>query len=68
MQLSIGTWQMIKTAKEEAAKLVNLTMNSIPSATGLELGQAIINNASRLKRLPTEVAIEYLKKEFAENF
>ncbi|TAL58351.1 MAG: hypothetical protein EPN85_11790 [Bacteroidetes bacterium] len=66
--LSIGAWQMIQTAKEETAKLVNLTVDSIPSATGLELGQAIINNASKLKRLPTEVAIEYLKKEFAENF
>lgn len=66
--LSIGAWQMIRTAKEETAKLVNITAESHPSATGLELGQAIINNASKLKRLPTEVAIEYLKKEFAESF
>ena len=68
MYLSIGSWQMIRTAKEETAKLVNLTVDAIPSATGLQLGQAIIDNASRLKKLPTEVAIEYLKKEFAENF
>ena len=66
--MSIGAWQIIKTAKEETAKLVNITADSHPSATGLELGQAIINNASKLKKLPTEVAIEYLKKEFAENF
>lgn len=68
MYLSVGAWKMIQTAKEETAKLVNLTVESLPSATGLALGQAIINNASKLKRLPTEVAIEYLKKEFAENF
>ena len=66
--LSIGAWQMIRTAKEETAKLVNLTMDHNPSASGLQLGQSVINNASRLKKLPTEVAIEYLKKEFAENF
>lgn len=66
--LSIGAWQMIQTAKEETAKLVNLTVDSIPSATGLQLGQTIIDNASKLKQLPTEVAIEYLKKEFAESF
>ncbi len=66
--LSIGAWKMILTAKEETAKLVNLTMDSNPAATGLQLGQEIIENASKLKRLPTEVAIEYLKKEFADNF
>lgn len=68
MYLSIGSWKMIQVAKEETAKLINLTVESHPSATGLELGQAIINNASKLDRLPSEVAIEYLKKEFAENF
>jgi len=66
--LSIGAWQMIQTAKEETTKLINITVDSIPSATGLQLGQAIIENASKVKRLPTDVAIEYLKKEFAENY
>ena len=66
--LSIGAWQIIQTAKEETAKLVNITVDTHPSATGLELGQAIIDNASKIKRLPTDVAIEYLKKEFAEKF
>ena len=66
--LSIGAWQMIRTAKEETAKLVNITVDALPSITGLQLGQAIIDTAGKLKKLPTEVAIEYLKKEFAENF
>lgn len=67
--LSIGAWKMITTAKDETAKLINLTAESLPiTATGLEFGQAIINNASKIKKIPTEVAAEYLKKEFAENF
>lgn len=66
--MSIGAWQIIKTAKEETAKLVNLTMEANPSVTGLQFGQAVIDNASKLKKMPSEVAIEYLKKEFAENF
>ena len=67
--LSLGAWKMICTAKEETAKLINLTADSLPiTATGLEFGQAIMNNASKMKRIPTEVAAEYLKKEFAENF
>lgn len=69
LYLSIGAWEMIKTAKEETAKLINLTAEKIPaSSSGLEMGQALIEVSSKIKKLPTEVAIEYLKKEFAENF
>lgn len=66
--LSPGAWQMIKTAKDETLKLVNITVDSMPSATGLQLGQSIIDNAGKLKKVPSEVAIEYLKKEFAVEF
>ncbi len=67
--LSIGAWEIIKTAKEETAKLVNLTGNKLAeSATGLDFGESLIQITSQIKKLPTEVAIEYLKKEFADNF
>lgn len=67
--LSIGAWEMIKTAKEETAKIINITAEKTPSsASGLDFGQGVINISSQLKKLPTEVAIEYLKKEFAESF
>lgn len=67
--LSIGAWEMIKTAKEETAKIINISAEKTAATTsGLDFGQNIIRIASQLKKLPTEVAIEYLKKEFAENF
>lgn len=67
--LSTGAWEMIKAAKEETAKIINLTSEKTPaSASGLDFGQNIINVSSQLKKLPTEIAIEYLKKEFAESF
>lgn len=67
--LSIGAWEMIRTAKEETAKIVNITAEKmLASSSGLDLAQAVINISSQLKKLPTDVAIEYLKKEFAENF
>ncbi|MFI5164044.1 MAG: hypothetical protein ACHQHP_02230, partial [Bacteroidia bacterium] len=67
--LSIGVWEMIKTAKEETAKLINLTANKMnESASGLDFGETLIQISSQLKKLPTEVAIEYLKKEFSEKF
>lgn len=67
--LSIGAWEMIKTAKEETAKIINISAEKTAStASGLDFGQNVISISSQLKKLPTEVAIEYLKKEFAENF
>ncbi len=67
--LSIGAWAMIKTAKEETAKIINISAEkTAASASGLDLGQNVISIASQIKKLPTEVAIEYLKKEFAESF
>ena len=67
--LSIGAWEMIKTAKEETAKIINISAEkTAASATGLDLGQNIISISSQLKKLPTDVAIEFLKKEFAEKF
>ena len=60
---------MIKTAKEETAKIINISAEkTAASATGLDLGQNIISISSQLKKLPTDVAIEFLKKEFAEKF
>jgi hypothetical protein len=67
--LSLGAWEMIRTAKEETAKIINITAEKTPaSATGLDLGQGVISISSQIKKLPTDVAIEYLKEEFAENF
>ena len=67
--LSIGAWELVKTAKEETAKLINMTAERMSAtATGLDFGQSLIEISTKLKKLPTEVAIEYLKKEFAETF
>ncbi|HEY4798636.1 MAG TPA: hypothetical protein VII99_06110 [Bacteroidia bacterium] len=67
--LSIGAWEMIKTAKEETAKIINISAEkTAASASGLDFAQNVISIASQIKKLPTDVAIEYLKKEFAEQF
>jgi hypothetical protein len=67
--LSIPAWEIIKTAKEETIKLVNVVGDKMPeAATGMDFGEALINNSAHLKKLPTQVAIEYLKTEFAQEF
>ncbi len=68
--LSLGSWELVKTAKEETIKLINISSTKVASdAPGNELAMTILNVAAGLdKRLPSEVAIEYLKKEIAHSF
>lgn len=67
--MSIGAWEMIKTAKDETIKLINIVGNKMPeAATALDFGDMLINISAHVKKLPSEVAIEYLKKEFTQNF
>ncbi len=63
--MSSGAWELIKTAKEETIKLINIAYSKVPPENSSnELSLTIINLASSLdKKLPHEVALEYLKKE-----
>jgi 16S rRNA C1402 (ribose-2'-O) methylase RsmI len=67
--MSNNAWQMITTAKEEIIKLINISATKVPeTATGLDLAQMIINISGQINKLPTQVAIEYIKKEIGQNF
>jgi len=67
--MSNAAWEVVRTAKEETTKLVNIAANSIQdSATGLELSQKIIEISGQLKKLPTQVAVEAIKKEIGQAF
>jgi hypothetical protein len=63
--MSSGAWELIKTAKEETIKLINIAYSKVPPENSSnELSLTIINLASSLdKKLPHEIALEYLKKE-----
>lgn len=68
--LSQGAWELVKTAKEELIKLINVSATKVdPNAPGNELAMTILNVAAGLeKRLPNEVAIEYVKREISQSF
>jgi len=68
--MSAGAWELIKTAKEEIVQLVNISSSKVPSdANGSELAMMILNITANLgKKLPNEVALEYIKKEIAQTF
>ncbi len=63
--ISNGAWELIKTAKEETIKLINIAYSKVPpDNSSNELSLTIVNVVSSIeKKLPHEIALEYLKKE-----
>jgi len=67
--VSANAWHLVKTAKEETIKLVNISITKVPeSAKGQDLAQVILHIASSVEKTPTQIAIEYLKTEVAQHF
>ena len=67
--MSNHAWEMVKTAKEEITKLVNVAASKLPdTATGVELSQVILQISQQIDKMPTQVALEYLKKEVGQVF
>lgn len=66
--ISNGAWELIKTAKEEIIQLINIAYSKTqPDGSSNELSLTIINIAKSInKKLPHEIALEYLKKEAAQ--
>lgn len=66
--VSNGAWELIKTAKEETIKLINIAYSKVtPDGSSNELSLTIINIAESFeKKLPHEIALEYLKKEASQ--
>ena len=70
-QLYVGhnTWELIKTAKEETIKIINLSLQKVNlNAKGAELAQVIIQLTGSVEKLPSQIALEMIKKEAAQLF
>lgn len=63
--MSYGAWELVKTTKEEIMKLINIAATKVPhDYPANDLAMTIINVSSNLdKKLPNDIAIEYIKKE-----
>jgi hypothetical protein len=68
--ISYGAWELVKTTKEEITKLINIASTKIEhDKSSSELAMMIINIASNLgKKLPNDIALEFIKKEVNQNF
>jgi hypothetical protein len=67
--ISSPAWGLVRNAKEEIIKLVNISASQLDSrASGTDLSQKIIELTGQVQKLPTQVAIDYIKKEISQIF
>lgn len=68
--MSYAAWELVKNSKEEIIKLINMSATKIPhDSPGSDLAMMILNITSNLgKKLPCDVAIEFIKKEVNQSF
>lgn len=67
--MSNASWELIKSTKEEMIKLVNASLNKVgEDAEGLELCKVILDITMNVEKLPTQIAIDYIKKEIRQSF
>lgn len=68
--MSHNSWELVKTAKEEIVKLINISASKVAGdAPSNELAMMVLNIAAGVeKKLPHEIALEYIKKEIAQLF
>jgi hypothetical protein len=68
--VSFGAWELVKTSKEEITKLINIAATKVAhDKPANELAMMILNISSNLgKKLPNDVALEFIKKEVGQKF
>lgn len=67
--ISPQAWEMVRNSKEETIKIINLAGNQM-EATSLstDLAAKIFEIVAEVGKLPTEITVEYLRKELQELF
>lgn len=69
LYISPQGWQMIKNSKEETIKIINIAGNQMQATSmGLDLSAKIFEIVAEIGQLPSEITVDYLKKEFQEMF
>lgn len=65
LYISPSAWEAVKAAREETNKILNTAAERVhKDADSLAFSQAILEVVASMDKLPTEVAIDLLKREF----
>ena len=69
MFISSNAWNLLKNAKEETVKLINVAASQLGAeASANDLATAVITLSAEINPLPSEIAINALKAEFQQLF
>lgn len=67
--LASQTWELIKDAREEVVKLINVASSQVnKDAKAIELSSKIMEITSGYQKAPVQVALDALKQESAQLF
>jgi len=67
--ISPAVWEVVLKAKEETVKIIHLAGKQMePTAMALDLSSKIFEIVGEVGKMPTEIAVEILKKEMQELF
>ncbi|MEM9053320.1 MAG: hypothetical protein AAGC47_14800, partial [Bacteroidota bacterium] len=67
--ISENAWNLIKGAKDEMVKFITATGEGMKAeATAIDFSRKMFEAASKVEKLPGDVALEYLRKETNELF
>lgn len=67
--ISPKAWEMVRNSKEEIIKIINLAGSQMAETSmAMDLSAKIFEISAEVGTLPTEITIEYLKRELQELF
>ena len=67
--ISKETWDLVQKAKDETTRIVHLAGQQMEATSlGMDLSSKIFEIVAEVGVLPTEIAVDRLKKEFQELF
>lgn len=67
--ISPEAWELVKKSKEETLKVINLAGQQMePTATAMDLAAKIFEIVGEVGAMPTEIAVDALKKELQQLF
>ena len=67
--LSAEAWQKVQTARNQVVKIINEAAAELnEGASGASLGKLVLEKVMELKTPPSQVAVDFLKKEVKELF
>jgi hypothetical protein len=67
--MSPQAWEVIKNAKINTVKLINTSANQVkPGSPSIEFSTQLLEKVMEMEKSPTQVAIDFIKKEFHSLF